>query len=328
MLNNNAGPVTLNNAGLTRDTGRSPKGAKSYASYVAQTNKSIILIETALLKPSPWNKFKKWSKSKMLEVKYSILANKLFYPIIVWEQLDGTYMILSGHNRVDAYKEIYEEYKDEPGFNADEYLSIPAIVYSFTEINESKAREMIVDTNYLQRDEREMKEQTAYIIQERLEIVKNRTDIKGRKIEYVAEMLGMKRTKVYEDSILVNKVIPEARELYFNGTLSKKPILRFAWFSEDIQKWIITKYLNILTDKKLMQLKKGMKEEEIAEILEQNVIKVTRKTISIRVPDIIENEAKEFFKAWIAKREEELISEGKIVSPGETEEEVATTVDE
>lgn len=275
-----------------------------YEDIVKRAEKPIIYIEIDLLSPAPndWNFFPEISDEKMLEMMFSIQENGLFNPIIVWERL-GKYMILSGHNRVRAYKRIMNEYKGIPDFNEKRYETIPAIVYGENEIDEMKAKEIIIDTNYIQREED--KRLMPQIVKNRLIIVKNRKDIKGRTIDIVAEELGISSTKVYEDQLIANRIIPELNEMYFDNELKKKSLLRFAWFDKDIQTWIYNDFKKHLDNENVMKLKKGMGKNEIARCFAlQNDIK--KVTVAIRVPEELKDEFREMAKNWVKAKEKEL----------------------
>lgn len=277
-----------------------------YDDMIKKTEKPVINVDINALTPAPkeWNFFPEISEEKMLEMMFSILENGLFNPIIVWEIDDNPqnprYMILSGHNRVRAYKRILREYQDAPRFNKREYETIPAIVYRKNEIDELKAKEIIIDTNYIQRDED--KRLIPQIIKNRLEIVRGRKDVKGRTIDIVAEELGISATKVYEDQLIANRIIPELNEFYFNNELKKKSLLRFAWFDKEIQKWIYRNFKDKIIDDNVMRLKKNMSKEEIRSCFEDtNYVK--KVSVSIKVPEFLKDEFKEMAIRWLTENE-------------------------
>lgn len=277
-----------------------------YDDMIKKTEKPVTNIDINKLSPAPddWNFFPEISEEKMLEMMFSILENGLFNPIIVWEIDDNPqnprYMILSGHNRVRAYKRILREYQDAPRFNKREYETIPAIVYRKNEIDELKAKEIIIDTNYIQRDDD--KRLMPQIIKNRLEIVRGRKDVKGRTIDIVAEELGISSTKVYEDQLIANKIIPELNEFYFNNELKKKSLLRFAWFDKEIQKWIYRNFKDKIIDDNVMKLKKNMSKEEIRSCFEDtNYVK--KVSVSIKVPEFLKDEFKEMAIRWLTENE-------------------------
>jgi len=277
------------------------KKDEKYKEIVKKSNKEIIPIDINLLFPAPieWNFFPQISDDKMLEMVFSIMANGLFNPIIVWEKEKNKYMILSGHNRVKAYKIILKEYFKTPGFDVEKYKTIPAIIYGKNEIKEAKAREIIIDTNYIQRGEE--RRIIPQIIKNRMEIIKERKDVKGRTIWLVAEEMGLSRTKVYEDQLIATRIIPELGEFYFNYKLKKKALLRFAWFDEETQKWIYENFKDDITDENVMKLKKKMDREQIRESFEdKNHIKKT--TMYIAIPEYLKNDFKEMVTRWLTEK--------------------------
>lgn len=270
---------------------------------VLESGKEIIEIPTNELYPAPseWNFYPPLDDSKMLELIFSIMENGLFNAIILWEQNDG-YMILAGHNRVEAYKTIEKEYDGVDGFNKEDFKKIPAIIYKKDEIDENKAREIIIDSNYIQREEDPSL--TPTIIKERMDIVRNRKDFNGKTISVVAKEMGLSQTKVYEDNLIITRVIPEAREMYFSGELTKKAILRLAWFNEEMQEWILEEFKENLSSQMLMQLEKGYDKEFIRLVFEEFLTEPDTQNITIEVPIYLVDEFREMANIWIMTKKE------------------------
>lgn len=283
---------------------------------------TLLPIENLFSAPDEWNFFPPLSQDKQIEMMFSIMANGLFSPIIVWEQEDGKYMILSGHNRVDTYNRIYETYKDENveklmenaedeetykvalNFDIEDFLSIEAFIYKYEEIDEVKAREIIIDTNYVQRDED--KKLTTRIVMSRLEIIRNRRDIRGKTMNIVARELNMSATKVYEETVLANDIIEEVRDLFYNGQLSRKAVLSFKHFSKDMQSWIIDNHGNILTNKMLRKISpnKNYSKEEISNMFELANEEKPKVKITIEVEEELVDEFREMAKKWLYNKKQ------------------------
>lgn len=281
------------------------KDSKSENIYnnLMKTNKDeVVNLNIDSLHPSPdeWNFYPAISDKKMLEMVLSIIENGLFNPIIVWER-DNGYQILSGHNRVMAYEKIVEEYKEEENFDKEKYQCIPAIIYGKDEIDESKAREIIIDTNYIQREEDRSLMPT--IVKNRLEIIRSRKDVKGRTIDILAKELGISSTKVYEDHVIATKTIPELNELFFNEDIRKKSLLRLAWFDKPTQNYIYKNYKDVLIDSRIEKLKKGMEKEEIDKCFTEEIIK--KKLVTTPVPSFLIDDFKEMAKLWLDNRMKE-----------------------
>lgn len=264
--------------------------ADSDFSFIPE-NKPIKLIDIYSLSPAPteWNIFPPISEMKFFEMILSILENGLFNPIIVWEREEG-YMILSGHNRVRAYK-----YIEEKKLSNKDFSKIEAIVYERAELDELKARAIIVDTNYVQREY--SKSLLPQIIKQRVEIVKNDKNKKGKTLDIVAKEMNMGRTTVYEEIVISDKIIPEIADFYYNGKINKKNLLKFANLSKEDQSLLFKNYSDYFNDDYLNIIKKDMKLETIIDIFE-NYKPIKYTTVTIRVKEDKLREFKEFLKQW------------------------------
>ncbi len=280
----------------------------------------LIDLDKLISAPEEWNFFPALSPDKRLEMKFSILANGLFFPIIVWEQEDGTYMILSGHNRVSAYRDILLEYENEnienlflqatddetcdlaEKFDLDNFRAIESIVMDKDAIDESKAKEIIIDTNYIQRDED--KKLLSTIIMNRLDIVRGRRDLKGKAMNVVADEMGISASTVYRQWVLANKISPSMRQLYYLDNITLSAVLRVQNLSLDLQDWIATEYGDKLTSQilqKVSQKKKYTKTDLINlfdRLIEesQENIKVS---VTIQVEEVWAEDFREMAKKWI-----------------------------
>lgn len=267
---------------------------------VGEKDRPVVKLPLTSLQPAPkeWNFFPSISPSKMLEMMFSIQENGLFNPIIVWEKKDG-YMILSGHNRVEAYSRILTEYRETEGFVEEEYARIPAIILEEDEINENKAREIIIDTNYLQRDnDRRL---MPIIVENRIKIVKNRRDKKGRTIEIVAKELGLSKTKVYEDFVIGEKIIPELSEMFFDGVITKKSLLKFANYNKGVQQFLYQNFKDTITNENCMKIKTNMDREELSKLFRnENPEKII--TMQVRVPEKLKDEFRKMANDWLKEQ--------------------------
>ncbi|MGN0144488.1 MAG: ParB/RepB/Spo0J family partition protein [Clostridium sp.] len=105
----------------------------------------LVDLDDLYSAPDEWNFYDKLPAGKMQELIESIVNIGLQEPVIVWKRDDsGKYMILSGHNRVHAYK-ILRENQD-----SEKYSKIHAVIKE-SDLSEEEAKEIIVDTNWVQR---------------------------------------------------------------------------------------------------------------------------------------------------------------------------------
>ncbi|MCL2604085.1 MAG: ParB N-terminal domain-containing protein [Defluviitaleaceae bacterium] len=93
-------------------------------------------IPLHLTRPHPADPFKPYSDEKLAELAAGIAGYGLFNPILVNEEKDGTYTILSGKNRTNACR-------------LNGQTEIDAFVY---DVDEDTARMMITDSNLKNRD--------------------------------------------------------------------------------------------------------------------------------------------------------------------------------
>lgn len=130
----------------------------------------------------------------------SIYRYGLWHPVTVWEQSDGKYMILGGHTRNAAYKDLYELTGDI------KYQSISCKVYKLDQLNSTDARRIVILSNIAQR----AKENSKLRIQcyaEMAKLEKERAFYSGERFDIhsaVAKMFGVSRRQVFMYLSLVN----------------------------------------------------------------------------------------------------------------------------
>ena len=241
--------------------------SKSMQAYVDRMHKERVNIDVDLFDDAPkeWNFFPPLAEDKMLQLKLSIQNNGIMDPVIAWQQENGRYMILAGHNRIHACRQIIQEYA---GLDLRrDYRQIPTIIYGVDEIDESKAREVIIDTNYLQRGELTPRLRVS-VIRARVGLMRGQRDERGAKINELIQNLNLKKSTVYDDIKIGTQVIPPLQNLYFDGRINRRAVLKFTQYSEEIQQWIFTTYGESLTSERICLLSKRVKlKGEIASIL-------------------------------------------------------------
>lgn len=267
------------------------ESSQKYHEFLEVKRKEIVNLKVSELDdaPSTLNFFPPLTETKALFLKFSIQNSGLFDPIIVWEKKNGRYMILSGHNRVKAFRELMRESDD------DEYIYIPGIVYGADEIDEEKAKEIIIDTNFIQRGDFSPKLR-GEIVKARMDLYQNQRDSKGRRINEIAQELNIKKTTIYEDMQIIENVIPEIRELYFNGTISRAAVLRVPYLYKELQEMIYQDYPTLIDNKHLRKIEKGMMEQDVRNLFEEDTNKIINDlTVRVKIP---ENHYDEFMQMY------------------------------
>lgn len=263
--------------------------------------------------PSHWNFYNELDENKKLELMESINENGLMSPIIVWEinkekvkhlydnhediyNIGGfIYMVLAGHNRVDAYMRLQKATKDI------EYASIPAFIFLEKDLDEKSAKEIIVDTNYVQRV-LSVEEMEKSILYKYDEIENNKTE-KGRTRDIVAKALGVSPAKVAQYKTLSSMYEP-LKKMVYSGNIALVSVLKISDKSVEVQKKIYETYADRLDNKLLNRVKPYMDWDDISHTFNKALKpkEVKKKKVSIEVPEDMVDEFKEMAYQWVYNR--------------------------
>ena len=258
-------------------------------------NESVFSVEVDKLKDAPnnWNFYSKLDDDKFLELVDSINNNSLLHPIVVWQQ-NQDYMILSGHNRVRAFKKLYEITHDE------KYLKIPAIIKKNDEITEDMAKEIIIDTNWIQR-QLSTYEKTQSILQKYVKIKQSKN--KGTKTrDVIASHLGI-TGRMVQNYISLNNLNSGFFEMLDDNLINIKQAIVIAKFEDYIQEEILKHKDDLAFNIQLLKSALSIKNKDrVIEILsandglneEENYIKVTYK-----IPKDKKSEFDKIYKEFI-----------------------------
>ncbi|MBP3914460.1 ParB N-terminal domain-containing protein [Clostridium sp.] len=274
---------------------------------LANINAQIIDIPIELLIPAKkeWNFFSKLSEDQKNDLKMSILKNGLLHPLIVWEQPDGKYMILSGHNRYDIFSEIYEEQKNNHPEVAKSYTKILAKVFSYDSLDEAKAEEIVIDTNYLNRKLSPMEIQKCIYRKYKNLGRKSKFDKSPvtRTTDIIAEEYGLK-SRMVANYIKLGDLIEDFEKYVDNKEITIRTAIKIAGLKEDVQRYLYDNYLEKLLDKKNKssnKIKANMITSEIDVIFCEESKEKSVKTKSITIPVDIYDEYKEVMIEFIKK---------------------------
>ena len=175
--------------------------------------------------PFPNQPFRPYQEEEMEKMVQSIRENGVISPIVVRPKEDGTYEIISGHNRVEACRRA--------GFTY-----VPSFI---RDVDDDTAVILMVDSNLRQR-EKILPIERAKALQMKLEAIKrqgSRTDLTsaqvGRKLnrnkesrEIVADSSGMSRNQVSR-FIRLNKLIPSLQGAVNKGSLAFNPAVEISY---------------------------------------------------------------------------------------------------
>lgn len=252
----------------------------------------IDLLEAA---PSEWNFYKPLGERKMQELIDSIYANGMLHPVVVWAKENGKYMILSGHNRIQAVKIIGELLENEA--EKKKYAKIPALVKQKGEIDENTAQQIIIDTNWVQRDLSPVEK--ARSISKKYVLLKS-TSFTGKRRDVLAKEYNItgRQIDVYRNLL---KLIPPFQQMVEQNQLSLEATKKLTSFPKEMQQWIYDEFGDQLDNKKIKKLRSDLSKEEIASILENK----QQEFVEIRtmVPEHLKEEFKKMINTWIKENE-------------------------
>lgn len=207
--------------------------------------------------PAAWNKFTPISDDMKVQLAQSIMETGLQQPIVVRE-LDAEpscYQVLAGNTRMDICRILLDATGDTS------FSSIPAIVYSYGEIDDETARQIVVDTNYAQRGELPKRDK-MFAIHEKLSFLRKRKEKDS--MQRVAEMINVSRSTVYFwDSI--HNLVPELFEIFEHDAINIKMAAKLGTYEEDVQCQLAT-VKDMLTNEIIKLLPPYLRAEEALDV--------------------------------------------------------------
>lgn len=221
-----------------------------------------IPLDKLVAAPKEWNFFEPPNDEAWWNIVKTVHRYGLWNPITVWEQEDGTYMILGGHTRKRAFEYLYEETKD------DRYLTIPATVYQKDTLDEDNARRIIILNNTAQRN-RVPEKLRPRCFAELVELEKKKAfygsgiDVKAA----VAKASGTSRTTVF-NYVNLKDLVPELLNLFGSGDLSMGNALILRTLPESFQKHVCENGYYERPAKQLRAIKKAESVDDIDSILQ------------------------------------------------------------
>lgn len=261
-----------------------------YGTIKNDSNVRKVEIKNIHFAPEEWNFYKPLSQNKMEELLESISHKGLLVPIIVWEQKNDNYIALSGNNRLRAFKMLYKHTKKK------QYLKIDALIKKHDEITENEAREIIIDTNWVQRQLTNIEKSMSINFKYNILFNKKKSEKQGLIRDIIAKEYNISGRQI-DNYRRLRLLIPELQNMIEKDELKLANALKLVCFDSKIQKHIYMNFKNKLIWKYVKLLKKDMTLDEINKVFLKEIDFVELK---IKVPkhlkEILIKEIKELIE--------------------------------
>ena len=251
--------------------------------------RNVVYIKLERLKPFANHPFKLYEGQQLADLIRSIQDDKLLFPILVRKIDDENYEILSGHNRVEAVKEL--------GWD-----TIPAII-CVTESDED-AQRIVVESNLNQRSIKDMKpSELAQALHMLNEAMKKRpgyrsdlqesedgsqSDNRSRTMHVIGNMHGLSQATIarYIRVAQLSKALQECLDNKLIGLGVAERLSYLQQNEQDIVQKLLQENVKIDTQQaqelKKQSLDHELGEDEIRQITTPKVLATKRRAIKFR----------------------------------------------
>lgn len=243
--------------------------------FTQEMNVHTLSVDDLYDAPAEWNFFRPLPDAKFFELLESIEQNGLLVPLIVWERPDeaGGYMMLSGHNRARALRNLYARTGE------NRFRQAQCVVYRQASLDEEQAREIIVDCNWVQRV-LSPGEKAQAIYYKYVQMGRQKRGSGKRGYAVVAEQFGLKPTQVYQYYKLA-QIEPQWLERFDRGEITVKMAAYLADLSPEQRRLLLT-YPD-LTQRELFSIDRRWDLERTRRALEQE--RRPQKELRVLVPE-------------------------------------------
>lgn len=246
--------------------------------------------------------FKVVDDERMEELTESIRYNGVLTPVVVREDKNGDYEMISGHRRLFAVNKI----------------GLPTIPATIKEMDDDEAVIAMVDSN-IQREEI-LPSEKAFAYRMRYEAMRHQgmkrtssqVGTKLRADEELAEQVGESRNQIHR-FIRLTELIPELLELVDRGNIAIMTGVDISHIEPEIQKWLYEyirdngtiKSYQITALREELKMNPDMSQGEMIEILNDNQ---PGRMPSMRV-NFTSNQLRKYFPAYYSSQEAKAIIE-------------------
>ena len=214
-----------------------------------------IKLDRIIPAKAEWNFFPSQNKTILDELMKNIVVYGQLSPVIVWQQDDDTYMLLGGHTRFTAIKNLYQVFSAAGDMEqATRFSTIECNVYAHDELDDIEARKIIIYDNVIRRENTTAIKARAVINMNMLEKEtrgkRSTSVVRERALSSVAKALGETEGTV-KDLYRLRTLIPafwplvDAKE---GDKITNQYARNIAVLPADLQQYVFDEHLY---DKKL-----------------------------------------------------------------------------
>lgn len=258
-----------------------------------------LSLDSLVAASAQWNFYAPLPDDKMLELIASIQENGLLHPIVVWQRKGQPTMVLSGHNRLEAFRRLYKATGDA------QYEKILCTVRD--DLSEEQAREIIVDSNWVQR---------SLSPSEKARSISQKYALSGRKArsangsrhtstyDMIAQQYGLSGRQIAR-YVKLGSLEDELLILLDDGKLSVAAGVKLADFPAEQQK-LAAEYIQQggIRPAQTSALKLGMTDAALKAVFcPKEQPKQERITLQIDVPAQLKTEFLQMAQSWLEERE-------------------------
>lgn len=193
--------------------------------------------------PSEWNHYKPLSDDLFEDLRDSIESHGILHPVVVWQQHDSSYMILSGHNRIRAVESLFEEERSDG--------KVKCVVFPFHSLTKHRAMDIIYDGNI----------QRSLSFLERAQTIVGKLRLHKNDYEEVSKQCNMSVRSIKSHVNILKNVQSELIDLVDKGVLPLRECIRISSMSKESQKALYNIYHSFdLSSELFLLLIKQLKE--------------------------------------------------------------------
>lgn len=182
--------------------------------------------------PSPKNNY---SVDDVSELKSSIELLGLQQNLVVRIKDDGAYELISGHRRLKAMQELRNE-------GNKDFEKAPCKIVKSTDDIQVELQLILANSTTRVLTDAEKTKQAARLHELLQELQNSGNQLKGRKREIVAQLMGVSSSQVQRMDSINKKLAPELKEAFSEGEINITAAYEMSRLPEETQKEVVQEY--------------------------------------------------------------------------------------